>query len=64
MPRKCIEKYCDKQSSCNYKDNKPIYCNQHKKDNIILTLTTFGFAKAHAEDIHLKIDFNNFLVIF
>jgi len=41
-----------------------IYCKQHCKENMIPSLTTFGFAKAHAEGIHLKIDFNNFLVIF
>lgn len=63
--KKCLFKDCKKQPSCNFEnESKAIYCFEHKKENIIPSLTTFGFAKAHAEGIHLKIDFNNFLVIF
>ena len=31
---KCKEDNCDKYSSFNYTDKKPIYCSEHKKENI------------------------------
>ena len=40
MVKKCIELYCNKQPSYNYKeDRKPLYCASHKKENMIDIIT-------------------------
>ena len=41
----CIEKDCKTLAAYNYEKNKPLYCNQHKKEKMINTRHNYKLCK-------------------
>ena len=47
----CVEKNCRTESSYNYENLKPIYCNKHKKKKWLMLKEIINYVKNVKKDI-------------